>query len=261
MAVLKFEEADGARVSFIELDATTAEEHGSTATMTRHPVEEGEAIADYRQVEPEMLTLEGIITNTPVPQLNSKATPAWIAFSPLTQQNISLTLDQRVQTRGAVVGGGGQAPFNPPGFKIPPTPPTVEPATSEIQTSSVGWQAQVFAQPIDRVNVIYSRLLELHTRGTLTEIDTELKVYKDMVLVSISASREPMDALPVSLKFERVRTAETQVATVTRRVRVTSLKAAKPVVSTPAPPSGPKGKPRQELEELRKSILAAGLSG
>lgn len=55
-----------ARIEALELDASISEEHGATNAITAHPVERGVAIADHIRPEPETLTMEGIVSNTPV---------------------------------------------------------------------------------------------------------------------------------------------------------------------------------------------------
>ncbi len=47
------------------LDCTVNERHSAKARATRHPVEEGADISDHIHHEPDELTLEGVISNTP----------------------------------------------------------------------------------------------------------------------------------------------------------------------------------------------------
>lgn len=54
-------------VDTIQVDATVTERHQSKAEITRSPVESGAKITDHIRPEPDMLTLEGIVTNTPLP--------------------------------------------------------------------------------------------------------------------------------------------------------------------------------------------------
>lgn len=53
-------------VDALELDATLSETHSSESEVTEHPVETGSNIVDHVRPKPESLTLEGIISNTPV---------------------------------------------------------------------------------------------------------------------------------------------------------------------------------------------------
>lgn len=56
-------------------DATTSESHQHSAEVTNHPVERGVDITDHIQLKPFRLTLQGIVTNTPLkPGVASSAT-------------------------------------------------------------------------------------------------------------------------------------------------------------------------------------------
>ena len=50
----------------IAIDCTVTERHTSTATVTEHPVESGSNITDHIRPEPVQLSVNGIITNTPI---------------------------------------------------------------------------------------------------------------------------------------------------------------------------------------------------
>lgn len=56
----------GAKIGVVELDASISESHELTATATKHRVERGVRIADHVRPEPVVLTIEGLITNTPI---------------------------------------------------------------------------------------------------------------------------------------------------------------------------------------------------
>lgn len=51
----------------ITLDAAITEHHGVSVEVTKHPVEAGANISDHRRVQPRSVTVEGVITNTPIP--------------------------------------------------------------------------------------------------------------------------------------------------------------------------------------------------
>jgi hypothetical protein len=52
--------------SQIAFDCTVTENHSNTLVVTEHPVEEGAAITDHAQREPDDLTLNGIISDQPI---------------------------------------------------------------------------------------------------------------------------------------------------------------------------------------------------
>ena len=48
------------------MDATIKVGHKSTSTVTRHPVEEGADIADHTRPEPDSISVEAVVSNTPM---------------------------------------------------------------------------------------------------------------------------------------------------------------------------------------------------
>lgn len=50
----------------IVLDATVSEEHLTTCEVTKNPVEDGAQITDHVQIQPAKLTIEGVISDTPI---------------------------------------------------------------------------------------------------------------------------------------------------------------------------------------------------
>ena len=50
----------------IEFDASMREGHSTTATTTDHPVEDGADQSDHIRIDPDILTIRGIVSNTPI---------------------------------------------------------------------------------------------------------------------------------------------------------------------------------------------------
>jgi hypothetical protein len=53
-------------VAGIVIDATVSEDHSHSCDLTENPVEEGAKITDHVQLKPAELTIEGVITDTPL---------------------------------------------------------------------------------------------------------------------------------------------------------------------------------------------------
>ena len=64
-----------ASIGSVELDASISESHSGDVDVTDHPVESGAAISDHARAQPEKLTLEGIISNTPIAPFDEGAPP------------------------------------------------------------------------------------------------------------------------------------------------------------------------------------------
>lgn len=66
VAVLTRIGAVRAGIGVIELDATISTSHSFKVQATQHPVERGASITDHLRPEPDVVTLEGIVSDTPV---------------------------------------------------------------------------------------------------------------------------------------------------------------------------------------------------
>lgn len=75
-----------ASIGSVEVDASITETHTGTAEVTDHPVEQGAAVSDHVRVQPATLTLEGFVSNTPLP----------LSSDPLTRRNsLGVEFDSR----------------------------------------------------------------------------------------------------------------------------------------------------------------------
>lgn len=54
------------KVGGIVIDGLLEESHSNTATATRLPIEDGSTISDHVTVDPDSVTIKGVITNTPL---------------------------------------------------------------------------------------------------------------------------------------------------------------------------------------------------
>lgn len=55
-----------AKIGSITIDASVEETHESSADLTENPVEEGAKITDHVQLKPNTLTINGVISDTPI---------------------------------------------------------------------------------------------------------------------------------------------------------------------------------------------------
>lgn len=54
------------QVDKLKLDALLSEEHSYNNQVSRHPIEEGEDVNDYIRSEPDIVTIRGIVSKTPI---------------------------------------------------------------------------------------------------------------------------------------------------------------------------------------------------
>jgi len=59
------------KIKDLEIDVTVREVHKFINDITEYPIENGSVVTDHVRQQPDRLTMEGIITNTPVIPLNS----------------------------------------------------------------------------------------------------------------------------------------------------------------------------------------------
>ena len=57
---------DKATIGMIQIDATVQETHVTTAEVTENPVEDGASVVDHVQLRPVEITIEGVISDTPL---------------------------------------------------------------------------------------------------------------------------------------------------------------------------------------------------
>jgi hypothetical protein len=55
-----------AKIAFVQLDVSIREMHSAKSRVTRHPIEDGSTVSDHVVHEPDGLTMEGFITDSPV---------------------------------------------------------------------------------------------------------------------------------------------------------------------------------------------------
>ena len=87
-----------AQVGIVQFDCGVSETHTSEATVTEHPVEEGADVSDHIRLSPEMIEINGIVSNTPIVFLASVEAP-----SPLEDDLVPAT--DRVQVAYAELRG------------------------------------------------------------------------------------------------------------------------------------------------------------
>lgn len=59
----------GSSVLLLELDASISEDHSFSNAVTRFPVEDGSDITDHIKLEPDQISINGFVTNSPIKNL------------------------------------------------------------------------------------------------------------------------------------------------------------------------------------------------
>jgi len=186
----------------ITLDASVRETHTASSTVTDHPVERGSAVSDHIRPDPDTLTMEAWISNTP-------------HFLPGDHMGGVVMADNEV--RGAQITAGDRvngAPFGGAAVglvgSLAPVPTALlgQLGTSEYTTGVVTG----FSAPFDRVTECYKELLRIRSDGVLVRVLTTLRAYSNLALTSLEVTREARsgNALQLSLAFKHVRYGSTR---------------------------------------------------
>jgi hypothetical protein len=170
----------------VTFDQTTSEGHEFTCEVTEHEVETGSNIADHVKINPQGLTLELFVTNTPIEDLGRGAVTA-----------IDLNL----------------RPYQPP-FSLTPgglTNAAVKFVGSLLPSSSLPSAVQVLAfdQPFDRVKEVHDQLNVLFLEKATMSVVTSLRTYDNMIMTSVSLPIDKKGGASFTLSFKQVRTVTT----------------------------------------------------
>lgn len=181
----------------LTLDASVHEVHTASSTITDHPVERGANVADHIRPDPDVLTMEAWISNTP--HFLPADHMGGVILEDREIRGAQVTAAERV---GSVPLAGGAVGLV--GSFIPlPTALLGRTGISEYQTAV----AQGFTGDFDRVTECYKELLLIHSEGRLVRVLTTLRAYDNMALQGLEVQREARsgNALQLSLAFKNVR--------------------------------------------------------
>jgi hypothetical protein len=153
----------------LTLDATVKETHELSAQVTDHPVESGSNLTDHIRTLPARISLQGIISNTPIVVPVDGADSA---------RGIQVLVEGAQPT--ILVPFGGRVPLGLP----------------RQQASVLGFDRQ-----FDRVLVARQQLELINQRGILVSIVTTFKTYYSMAFESISFDRDKDTGNAVSVQL------------------------------------------------------------
>lgn len=223
MASLIWTNEDSGELVLFAFDATTSEDPSDAVTITDHPVEEGVNIVDHARPEPEHITLEGVITDTPHhgnlgnSDDDSSFTDQTVTLSvegmgePGTQ---TVALDVPDPPLGfspsglidAGIGAIGNAIFGSPSNQATAWDPAARKTTSA--------QAKVLksSSPVSRSRRAYQSILDAKDTAALITVNTSHREYFDMLIERIGApvTAEDGDGLRFSIDLRKLRIAESQ---------------------------------------------------
>jgi hypothetical protein len=155
-------------------DCITAETHEGTSVLTEHAVEDGSPIADHKRANPRKLTIEAIVTNTPL----DAPPPSGYGASGITAQIQASTV--RIA--------------NPDGSN----------GTRNVKANVIQ-----FSATFDRMVDVAATLSRLRLEATPVTITTRIRTYDALQVVSVTEPRkaEDGDSITFTIECQEVRIA------------------------------------------------------
>jgi hypothetical protein len=196
----------GAQHTF-EADATLRVQHDLASTVTRRPVEKGSDLTDNVRPEPNTITGELDVTNTPI------EIPSGIAgaFLPLRLEKRRKEITQTASVKG---GPGRRLQFSLIEIEVGARPIEVTPAQDVDVVEPVGMEVLQFPAGFDRVKGTLDLFDRLRLNATLCTCVTALRTYENMIVARISVPEEPRDAATFTVEFQQIRIATTDTVEV-----------------------------------------------
>ena len=188
-------------VGDFEMDAVTIEGHESNLRLTENPVESGADIADHAILEPKEITITGIMVGYEPPQHFKNMLGNDLAFL----DEYPIPMEIRAHTRQAEamynqIVGQTQDIKAQVGRVLAPWYPE---AAGMVNDSSPS---------LDRVGKAYEDLLSIQKKGEPITVQTGIKQYENMMIVSISATQQYDGSAEFSLALREIFIVESQKA-------------------------------------------------
>lgn len=211
---------DPSAQNFLIFDAVLSETHTRVATVTKHTVETGVAVTDHVRPEPDELTLEAIVTNTPLPRVNDINAVIGPVTLTIPQPNTFYSVSGAIDALATVIG--------------------LKPAFPKTLNAIVA----SYPSEQDYVSTAYFTLTNLRNNALLLTVRSPRAEYDSMVLKSVTMTRDTeigSGAARFRLEMVQVRTVSSSVGAAPQP----TVAAASPTQNNgsqppKAPPAGPK---------------------
>nr|WP_308410064.1 hypothetical protein [Providencia stuartii] len=182
-----------------ELDCTIREAHTSALRITKNPVESGADIADHAFLEPKSLSITGTVVGyEPAKYFND-----FLGFDTEAMGEYPLPLEISSSIRQAEAMLGQYITIG-------------RVLANKVQKVIAPWYPDVLkpfadsSQTLDRAGRAYESLLAIQKMGEPIDVQTGLRLYKNMMLTSIGATQDKPGAVEFSLNLEEVFIVESQ---------------------------------------------------
>lgn len=198
--------------SDILFDASPARQHHVTAQVTQHPVEKGSPVTDYIRPLPRTISIDGLITNTPIGPV------------PVRQNLVGVGVNATVSQDNPNDAGGGA------GIQSEVTTQTLDLPVSFIRggRGSIQYTGLDFLEQFDRVNNSFVSLARAILDGAIFYVSLSEGDFVNMAgtALTVTATPSAAQALQFTIEFQELRFVSTKT------VAVASVRAAKKTEDT-----------------------------
>lgn len=216
---------DGVELHF---DAVVTEQAEHTIAVTDKAVEEGADITDHVRAQPNRVTLEVVVSNTPIRDVNNL----------YGEETVGVEINTKAERAKAT--GYSDSPKGP----FPVTPGALFAAVGNAVSSLFGDEGPTIATvkkfsaaPFDAVRDTLNTLQDWQDKGILGEVITPHRTYENMIVEHVSTNRDATTGTSARITIELrsiriVSTASAALATpVEIRANKTKAKGRKPGVT------------------------------
>lgn len=184
-----------------ELDAVTVEGHESSMRLTENPVESGADIADHAILEPKEITVTGVMVGYEPPQHFKNMLGNDLAF----MDEYPMPMEIRASTRQA------EAMYNQIVGQAQDIKAQVGKVLAPWYPEAAG-MANDSSPSLDRVGKAYEDLLSIQKKGEPITVQTGIRQYENMMIVSISTTQQYDGSAEFSLTLREIFIVESQKA-------------------------------------------------
>jgi hypothetical protein len=179
-------------VHTLDVDVAMTTDDERKVRLTDHVVETGAVVTDHIVLQPEELSFELVMTQTPM-----------LVGNGFAQQNISLEISGNRLASATVPITVAKSRFQPGGFLLlssglrsvvanlfgADTPSSMQGSRVEQTKSTVQVGVLQATQPVDRVNDTHDALIEIMNTGLLVTVSFKGRLYLDYLLTKVKLSQ------------------------------------------------------------------------
>lgn len=255
---LTWEGLDGQQ-RVVELDAYTAENHEDTVTVTGHPVETGVVITDHARDEPKFVSIEGIVSNAPMPgKAGVTSGPVDLSVEYQRPEPATRTIELNVATPPITPSAGGiiRAGIGAVKTALLGKPKATVWGEFRKRRETVRATVLSYGTPQNRPQAVDLLLQEASALKALVTVTTPLRTVPDLLITRLAPQRSIENGKSVLFQLDlrqiRVTNSETVDAPVPAEARGATKK------NAGAKGTKDKNLSDEEFEEYRSGLHQIG---